>query len=83
MSAGKFTGPERSAQVRQAKRYRAAIEKKGLCSACKHRDKSETFWGRSVCRVGQHRMHPQCDRDGKGVVFVFDETVLDQFKDAT
>lgn len=82
MTEDKYTRPERAAEIRLAKRYRSAIEKKGLCSACKHRDREATFWGRSICRIGQQRQHPQCDRDGKGVKFEFDETVLDQFRDA-
>jgi hypothetical protein len=82
LSEDSYTRPERAAEIRQAKRYRKAIEKQGLCCACKHRDRSETFWGRNVCRVGQQRMHPQCDRDGKGVRFEFDPDCLEQFKDA-
>jgi hypothetical protein len=35
-----------------------------------------------VCRIGQQRMHPQCEKDGKGVRFEFDESVLQEFKDA-
>lgn len=82
MNADDFTRPERAAQIRQAKRYRKAIEKRGLCTACKHRSLGETFWGRSICRIGQQRMHPQCERDGKGLRFEFDDTTLEQFADA-
>lgn len=81
MSIDSLTRPERAAQVRQAKRYRAAIKREGLCSACKHRDKGTTFWGRSICRIGDNRQHPQCERDGKGVRFEFDADTLEKFKD--
>lgn len=82
MTTDGFTRPERAAQIRQAKRYKRAIETRGLCCACVHRDRTQTYWGRNVCRVGQQRMHPQCERDGKGVRFEFDASVLDQFRDA-
>ena len=80
MSADDFTRPERAAQIRQAKRYRAAIEKRGLCCACKHRS-DETYFGLNVCSIGQQRTHPQCERDGKGLRFTFDDTVLEQFRE--
>lgn len=80
MSADDFTRPERAAQIRQAKRYKAAIEARGICSACKHRS-DETYFGRSVCTIGQMRQHPQCERDGKAKRFEFDDSVLAQFQD--
>jgi hypothetical protein len=82
MSADNLTRPERAAQIRQAKRYKAEIRKRGTCMACQHRDRSATFWGRSICRIGDNRQHPQCERDGKGLRFEFDPAVLEQFKDA-
>lgn len=83
MTADEFTRPERAAQIRQAKRYKRAIEKRGICCACKHRAIGETKWGRSHCRVGgEERQHPTCDRDGKGIRFEFDDTVLGEFADA-
>ncbi len=82
MSADNLTRPERAAQIRQAKRYRAAIEKRGLCCACKHRDTENTYFGLNVCGIGQQRRHPQCDTDGKATRFEFDDTVLEQFRDA-
>lgn len=82
MSEDALTRPERAAQIRQAKRYAAAIKKQGVCCGCKHRSRTEQFWGRSVCRIGQQRMHPQCERDGKGVRFEFDPDCLAQFSDA-
>ena len=82
MTADTLTRPERAAQIRQAKRYRAAIEKRGLCFACKHRS-DETYFGLNVCSIGQQRRHPQCERDGKGLRFTFDDTVLEQFRELT
>lgn len=64
MNSDDFTRPEHAAQIRQAKRYKRAIETRGVCCACKHRDRTETLSGRNVCRVGQQRMHPQCEKDG-------------------
>jgi len=82
VSANDLTRPERAAQIRQAKRYKRAIEKQGICCACVHRDRSGTYWGRTVCKIGQDRQHPACERDGKGLRFEFDPAVLEQFKDA-
>jgi len=85
MSADDYTQPERSAEVHKArralKRYKAHRAKHGPCSVCRHRDRTATFWGRSICRVGDNRQHPTCEQDGKGARFEFDETVLEQFKD--
>lgn len=81
MTADDLTRPERAAQIRQAKRYRAAIEKRGTCCACKHRNREVTFWGRNVCRVDTGRQYPACQQDGRGVVFEFDETTLGEFRD--
>lgn len=80
MTDGALTTPERAAQIRQAKRYRAAIEKRGLCCACKNRG-DETYFGLNVCSIGQQRTHPQCERDGKAKRFEFDDSVLAQFQD--
>ena len=82
MSADSMTRPERAAQIRQAKRYRKAIDKRGLCSACVHRNREETFWGRSVCSIPGNRQHPTCERDGRMPKFQFDPTVLEEFQDA-
>lgn len=82
MSADDFTRPERAAQIRQAKRYKAAIRKQGTCVACIHRDPTTMFWGRSICRIGDNRQHPQCEQDGKGLKFEFDDTVLKRFQEA-
>lgn len=76
-----LTRPERAAQIRQAKRYRSAIKRRGLCSACVHRNKETTYWGRSICSIGENRQHPQCEQDGRAKRFEFDATVLAQFQD--
>lgn len=83
MTADEFTRPERAAQIRQAKRYKRAIEKRGVCCACIHRNREEKFWGRNVCRLGQQRQWPACDRDGREPRFTFDPDVLLEFADAT
>ena len=83
MTDDHLTRPERAAQVRQAKRYRAAIKKLGLCSACIHRDREKlTAFGMHCCEVGQDRVHLHCEIDGRKPRFEFDATVLEQFKDA-
>ncbi len=71
-----MTDPEHRAQRVQAKRYRAAIRRQGTCMACIHRNREETFWGRSVCSVSEARQHPICERDGKLPRFVFDPDCL-------
>ncbi len=82
MTEDHFTRPERAAQIRQAKRYRVAIRKRGLCSACVHRDKDRlTVFGMSVCKVGQDRLHFHCEKDGRQPTFEFDPTVLKEFAD--
>jgi hypothetical protein len=81
MSGDDLTRPERAAQIRQAKRYKSAIDKEGRCCACKHRDMGETFFGRRVCKIGQQRIYPQCNNDGKGLRFEFDDSVLPRFSD--
>jgi len=83
VSEDDFTRPERAAQIRQAKRYRAAIRKRGLCSACVHRDRDRvTVFGMSVCSIGQDRLHYHCENDGRKPVFTFDPSVLKEFADA-
>ena len=83
MTADNLTRPERAAQIRQAKRYRNAIQKRGICCACIHRDRDRTtVFGMSCCEVGQDRIHPQCEKDGKAKKFQFDDTVLKEFADA-
>jgi len=81
MSEDDLTRPERAAQIRQAKRYRAAIEKRGLCCACIHRDRYSAPFGMNHCRLKVERRHPTCQKDGRGPTFEFDATVLDQFAD--
>jgi hypothetical protein len=85
MSEDGYTRPERSAEIMKArramKRYEAHREKHGTCAMCKHRSKVETVFGRSVCVIGQVRTHPDCEKDGKGLRFELDDTVLEQFRD--
>lgn len=74
-----FTSPERSAQIRQAKRYRAAIQKRGICSACTCREKTFGIWH---CRDNPGRAHGMCQQDGRLPQFQFDDEVLKEFRDA-
>lgn len=83
MTADALTRPERAAHIRQAKRYRNAIQKRGLCSACLHRDKERTTtFGMSCCTLGSDRIHLHCERDGRKPTFQFDPDVLKEFTDA-
>lgn len=83
MSMEDLTRPERAAQIRQAKRYKAAIEKRGTCCACKHRARDFSAWGRSVCRLDHGRQYPTCQRDGREPKFELDDTTLEEFRDAS
>ena len=79
-----LTRPERAAQIRQAKRYRAAINREGICSACKFREQTFEVWH---CKGREERRHtppsvPVCERDGKLPRFEFDDSVLERFRDA-
>lgn len=74
-----LTRPERAAQIRQAKRYKIAIKKEGVCSACKFRDKTFGVWH---CKGWEGRVHDACERDGKLPRFEFDDSVLERFRDA-
>lgn len=84
MSEDDLTRPERAAQIRQAKRYKRAIEKRGLCSACIHREKAVvcevTFW--RCADKKDSRQFPQCQNDGRQPKFEFDPAILEEFKDA-
>lgn len=73
-----LTRPERAAQVRQAKRYRAAINREGRCCACKHRDKTFGVWH---CQNSPGRQYPQCETDNGVGRFTFDDSVLARFQD--
>lgn len=77
-----YTQPERYVERKIAKRYRAAIKKRGLCHACVHRDKETTYFGMAVCCIGEARRHPQCESDGRAFKFQFDPATLEEFKDA-
>lgn len=78
--ADAYSRPERFTERKTAKRYRAAIQKRGLCLVCTHRDRDNTYWGKNVCSIGQARMHPQCDRDGRAFRFTVDAEAIEQFK---
>ena len=72
-----MTRPERAAGRRQAKRYAAAINKRGICSACIHREKS---FGLYHCRNKPDRNGDKCDAT-PGPRFTFDDSVLKEFAD--
>ncbi len=80
--ADHYSRPEMACERKIAKRYRAAIQKRGLCLVCTHRDREATYWGKNVCSIGQARMHPQCDKDGRGFRFTVDAEAIEQFKRA-
>lgn len=87
MTEDKYTRAERSTEFELArrkweKRYKAIVDRCGLCHVCIHRDRGQTFWGRNICRVGQQRQYPQCQTDGKGVQFQPDAEVVDKLKEA-
>lgn len=84
MSEDDYTRPERVTELRLArrkfeKRYKASVQKHGLCSVC--RFSSMTF-GIHHCRLWLERRYPQCEKDGKQVRFEVDPAKLEQFKDA-
>lgn len=73
MTADDLTQPERSAQILQAKRYRARICRDGLCSACVHR---QVTLGIHHCRDREDRQQGMCQHDKQAPVFEFDAGVL-------
>lgn len=84
MSADDYTRPERLTELRLArikfeKRYKASVQKLGICSVCKF---SSTTFGIHHCRLWVERRHPQCENDGKQVRFEVDPAKLEQFKKA-
>lgn len=84
MSEDDYTRPERATELRLArrkfeKRYKASVQKLGLCSVCKF---GTSTFGIHHCRLWLDRRHPQCERDGKAVRFEVDAEKLEQFKDA-
>ena len=85
MNPDEHTRPEKAAELaamrRMRKRYEAAVERRGQCFACKYRS-AITTWGRYVCRVGDQRQFPACQRDGLGVKFELDGSVMGEFSDA-
>lgn len=66
----------------QAKRYRAAILKKGLCSCCLHRaPDTQTLFGLRVCKYGENRISEHCRTDGKQPKFEVDAAAVERFRD--
>lgn len=66
-----------AAQHRQAKRYLAALRKRGACFACQHRAQtSNTFH----CRNNPERTAFNCVQT-PGPKFTFDPTVMQEFAD--
>lgn len=84
--ADHYTNPEKATERAQARRVRekvyAHVEQHGRCSICKHRSKVERVFKHSVCVIGDIRTHPTCMKDGKGISYELDESVLEQFKAA-
>lgn len=82
MTEDELTRPERSAQLKQARRYREAIEKAGMCCACLHRDRYSAPFGINHCRLKVERRYPTCTKDKRGPEFELDTTALQQFNKA-
>lgn len=66
-----------AAQVRQSKRYRAALRKRGRCFACLHRAQTDTMFH---CRNNPGRNSTNCEQT-PGPRFSFDSTVMGEFAD--
>lgn len=71
--------PEAYAEERFKKRYRVAIQKRGICCACVHRDRTLDI---DHCRGQESRQHGACKTDGKSPQFELDDTTLEEFRDA-
>lgn len=83
MTDGSLTRPERAAQFRQARRYRAAVAKRGLCAVCIHREKGHvTAFGLNVCGISRERIAEHCQRDKRQPKFEVDAEALKEFADA-
>lgn len=82
MSEDMLTGPENAAQMRQARRIRAATRKRGACVICKHRERDYfTAFGLAVCGISRTRIEEHCRRDGKLPKFEVDDEALKEFAD--
>lgn len=79
MTGDFFTREERFYGRMQAKRYRLAIEQKGLCYACAFRDKETRGpFGMWKCNGYEDRMHLHCEEDGKLPKFTYDDDTLER-----
>jgi hypothetical protein len=76
-----FTRSERAYGRLQAKRYKLAIEQKGLCYGCRWRDKETRGpFGMWKCNGYEDRMHLHCEEDGKLPKFTYDDDTLERLK---
>lgn len=77
-----MTREERSYGRMQAKRYKAAMMKHGLCAMCIHRAPDTiTLFGLRVCKHGENRISEHCRVDGKQPKFEVDATAVERFRD--
>lgn len=81
MTGDFFTREERSYARMQAKRYKLAIEKKGLCYGCRWRDKEiRGPFGMWKCNGYEDRMHLHCETDNKLPKFSYDDDTLERLR---
>ncbi|MBB1060405.1 hypothetical protein [Marilutibacter spongiae] len=71
--------PESFVMARQAKRYRAALRRRGLCAFCTCR---VVTFGVVHCRGNESRQRGMCQDDGRLPQFRLDDTTLEEFRDA-
>jgi hypothetical protein len=71
--------PEAYAEQRFKKRYRVAIQKRGICCACVFRDRTFDV---DHCKGFEDRRDGACKTDGKLPQFAVDATALEVFRDA-
>ena len=76
-----YSRPERFTERVAAKRYRAAIQKCGLCLVCAHRDPDNTYWGRVMCQYGTNRVFPQCNTDDRATKFTVDAEAVKRVRE--
>lgn len=67
---------------RMAKRYRAAVKRRGLCAVCVHRHTKLVRHGQNLCRVDTGRQHPGCETDGRVPRFEVDGEAVRELSDA-
>lgn len=68
----------RDALARQAKRYKAEVDREGVCCACIHRARTNGRWH---CQNTPARVYPKCTSDGGVGRFTFDPAVMARFQD--